>query len=316
MPLTPRPLHHLLCLLIAVAAGAAVAPASAGVGVPWLDAAGRPLPFAGEAQLLDFLREAPVVARRQLAIGLTRPEKLTLERDGGRLDAIFRTVDESSPGGADRWKRASGRQVRDSYRHEIAAFELDRLLDIGRVPPTVLRTVDGSAGSLQLWVELAETQADRIRERRGPEDALAMTRQRQLMRLFDVLIHNTDRNHGNMLIRRAPASSGAAGDELLFIDHTRAFQASLRLLPDRDELVMIDPLVLARLRALDPATLDAALSPHLDIAELDALQRRRRQLLRWVDERIERLGPAAVLVAAGRGPAAAVAATVAADGGD
>lgn len=40
----------------------------------------------------------------------------------------------------------------DSYKYEIAAYELSMLLDIKFVPPTVERKIEGISGSLQLWV--------------------------------------------------------------------------------------------------------------------------------------------------------------------
>ena len=40
-----------------------------------------------------------------------------------------------------------------SYKSEIAAYELDKLLKMDMVPPTVERQLHGANGAAQLWVE-------------------------------------------------------------------------------------------------------------------------------------------------------------------
>ena len=45
------------------------------------------------------------------------------------------------------------RGFRESYKSEIAAYELDKLLKMDMVPPTVERQIDGSNGAAQQWVE-------------------------------------------------------------------------------------------------------------------------------------------------------------------
>ena len=40
-----------------------------------------------------------------------------------------------------------------SYKNEIAAYELDKLLKLDMVPPTVERQLQGITGAAQLWVE-------------------------------------------------------------------------------------------------------------------------------------------------------------------
>lgn len=291
----------LVLLVLCIALPAAAAPL-----LPWLDAAGQPLPFSTEDELLDFLRHAPVVERRELPQGLTRPHKLTLAAGDVRLHAVFRRLDQRFQGTIE---ALSQRAVRDSYRSEVAAYELDRLLGLGRVPPTVLRTVDGEDGAVQLWIEGAVTRAARVQAmRKGtapPDRGLHWVRQRATMRLFDVLIHNVDRHHANMLVTSAPSAPGenptadaGAATTLWYIDHTRAFQPVPRLLDEHERLALVDRELFERLRRLDEAMLRERLDPYLDRLALDAFLRRRRLLVARVEERIARWGEGAVLVAA------------------
>ena len=41
----------------------------------------------------------------------------------------------------------------ESYKAEIAAYRLDRLLDLHMVPPIVERELDGRTGAAVMWIE-------------------------------------------------------------------------------------------------------------------------------------------------------------------
>jgi len=121
----------------------------------WLDPEGNPLPFTTDAEVVDFLATARVVDRRRVGTGVTDPEKLLLERGGIRAHAIFHDVDVEKTR-----LRLRGQVVmffRDSYANNVAAYELSRLLGITNVPPAVVRKVDSTKGSLQMWLEEATT---------------------------------------------------------------------------------------------------------------------------------------------------------------
>src|SRR5688500_5347188 len=57
----------------------------------------------------------------------------------------------------------------ESYKTEIAAYELDKLLKMDMVPPTVERQIQGNSGGAQLWVE-------KIVDATGPEPTEAESR--------------------------------------------------------------------------------------------------------------------------------------------
>jgi hypothetical protein len=68
-----------------------------------------------------------------------------------KLRGIFKDIEQEPPG--------PGRPESRRYQHEVAAFELDRLLDIGLVPVVVTREVDGKRGALR---PVAETALDLV----------------------------------------------------------------------------------------------------------------------------------------------------------
>ena len=109
----------------------------------------------------------------------------------------------------------SGRQggFWESYKSEIAAYKLDRILELDMVPPTIERRVGSELASLQLWVENCKLLKD-VEQSKCPHP-MAWAKQVCRQRTFDNLIANIDRNAGNLLV----------DDEwnLILIDHSRAF---------------------------------------------------------------------------------------------
>ena len=87
-----------------------------------------------------------------------------------------------------------------------------------------------------------------------------------VVRVFDQLIHNVDRNLGNLLI--------TSGWRVWMIDHSRAFRWN-RELREPKNLTRCDRRLLERLRALDPRVLESRLGEHLGDREMEGLLARR-----------------------------------------
>ena len=242
---------------------------------------GKLLPFAADAAAVEFLATAEVVSSRELPGGTNRTLQVLLEKDGVRAHAAFRTVDR-------RIERAVvGDRVvirfEDNHRFEVAAYELSRLLGMSEIPPTVLRRIDGEDGSLQLWIEGATTELDR-RHRGEPEVTGPYFRRQQVMRLFDRLIDNFDRNLGNLLI------DGAG--HLWLIDHTRSFRLTAEV-EAIGTVTQCERRFYDRLEALDLETLREHLDPYLDRPQIRFLWRRRAKVLEHCDALAEQFGEAA-----------------------
>ncbi|RMH17189.1 MAG: hypothetical protein D6696_16345 [Acidobacteria bacterium] len=282
-PLQPPRAAALLAAVSLLVLGGGAAAQNDG---PWLGEDGKPLPFAGAGELLDFLRTAPVVASKVLTDGINRPRKLTLERDGVRVHAIFRTVDKTYFRPDDRNRQIP--DFRDRHVYEVAAYEVSRLLGIDNVPPATTRTIDGERGSIQLWIENARTEAERMTRRlshRGGGPPWAA--QQQTMLLFDNLIYNHDRNHGNMLEDET--------GKLWFIDHTRSFKPQPSLLRRGDAIERCERSLWRRLKALQPELVRSHLHPYLAKVEIDALLKRRNKLVRHLERLIAEQGEEQVL---------------------
>jgi hypothetical protein len=205
--------------------------------------------FAGDADLEEFLRTAQVVWIEDVGSGTTEPMQVGLADNGRRAKAIFKVID------------TDGRR----FVHEVAAYRLDRLLGLGMVPPTVLREVDGIAGSLQLWVENAISEGDRRDENLQPADAEAFKAELDAAGVFDLVIFNIDRNGSNMLITPDDWS-------VHLIDHERSFASRV---PSEPHLVdarsRLDSGLSQRLGQLDGDAVRSALDGLLSDDQISAL---------------------------------------------
>jgi len=267
--------------LVFIAAGAL---ATVQLQHAWLDPNGEPLPFTVEEEVLEFLATAEVVETVDELRGVTRPRKMLLDNGVLRMHAVFRDLDERR----DR-RRFRGRThpvFRDSYQFEVAAYELSRMLGFDAVPPTVLRRVHGTSGSLQAFVEGAFRETDRRDRGLQPPDPVRWNRQWQQMELFDQLVYNLDRNSGNLLID---------GDwKIWLIDHTIAFFRYTEL-EDTTEIVSCERRVWERLRALDRDVMRDRLRPFLLDVEIDGLLARADLIVERLAALIAARGEAAVI---------------------
>jgi len=262
-------------------------PATAIASGPWREPDGRRLPFTGAVEVETFLREAEVVSTEPIPQGITEPLKLLLQRDGVRAHAIFRRHHD-----VDRGVRLDdGTRLKffvDSYKGDVAAYRLSRLLGMHNVPPTVVRRVRRTLGSVQLWVEGSRTQASVLREAGAMPSELLARRGLQIweMRVFDNLIDNIDRNPGNMLWSETW--------DLWLVDHTRTFARSTEL-PSCDRIHRCSRRLYDSLPKLDEESVGRELDGLFGRFEIQALLVRRDLILQRLRRLIDERGEAAVL---------------------
>lgn len=250
--------------LATMAIGLAAAPALAQDAAPanariWLDRA---------AEIEQYLKTAEVVGMEELKVGVTRPRRAKLA-PGGPVDAIvFKPI---KPG------RYNG--YWESYKSEIAAYELDKLLGLGMVPPTVEKRVRGDLGAAVMWVAPVQSFKDMggVPGQRGvkqppPQQIAAWSRQITRAKMFDNLIGNLDPNLGNWLVD--PAWN------LIVIDHTRAFTTTRNLY---HEMTSVDTELWDKMKALDEPGLTAALGEWLDSTAIRGMLQRRDKMQQVVD---------------------------------
>jgi hypothetical protein len=281
---------------VAATEGPAGPPADAGTaqqrfeGYRYLDVEGNPLPVQTDVEVEQFLAEAEVVDSSLIGTGITIPRKLVLQGDGFRAHAIFKDVDVERHRVTE---RVNGRNRfsldwYDSHRFDTAAYKLDRLLGLDRVPPSVFRQVGAETGTIRIWLEKTVTERTRSRKLEiEPPDYRRWHQQYLLMRLFDNLVANRDSNLGNLLID--------PNWRMWFIDCTRCFGKTESIYFPLKEFEHCERNFWNGLNALDETTARKELSPYLDRGEITSLLTRRDKMLKHFQELIAERGEARVL---------------------
>lgn len=259
--------------LLAVALGLSLA------SQPGTDAALRP------EQVEAFMRSARVVAARTTPLGVTRPTRLTLSDGTLTHDALFQPVDERKPvmrfpdGGMEA-------NFVDSWRYNVAAYRLAGLLGLASMMPvTIEYRFRGRDGSLAWWMDALMDESARLKRKLEPPDRETWNEDMFRQRVFMELVHDTDRNLGNVLV--------SPEWRVIMIDFTRAFRLWPTIRPA--ELLRADRRLLARLEALSRDEVVTATNEHLSPAEVDAVMKRRDLILTHYRARVKQLGESRVL---------------------
>jgi hypothetical protein len=213
------------------------------------------------AQMEAHLVNAAVVRMEDIGTGVTKPRRAYLQPAEPFDSLVWKVLPPGHRRG--HW---------ESYKSEIAAYELDKLLQMNMVPPAVERTIDGDKGAAIMWLPgLKSVKQLGGRMPAGPEWGRATRR----MLTFDAFIGNSDRNAGNILL-------GPPG-ELILIDHSRAFIEDTDL-PRKIERVDAD--LWGHIQALSRDQLVRALGPWVEDHAIDAMIERRQKISEEIDEQV------------------------------
>ena len=242
-------------------------------------------PVLSDAAIEAFLTKAKVVSLRDIGTGTTRSRRATLSDGTLTHDAHVQVVDEQKTDRASR--TVTDRTFLDSYRYNIAAYRLARHVGLRNVPPSVERVVDGSRAAVTWWIDdvLMDEKERKEKNTTGP-DPVRTGRLIRVMHIWDELIHNTDRNQGNIIWARDWS--------LWLIDHTRSFQPIDELMKP-GEVIACEASLLTALRGLTEAGISKAVGDSLTRPEIRATLKRRDLIVKQLDALIAKNGEAAVI---------------------
>jgi hypothetical protein len=210
------------------------------------------------AEFEAYIRDAPIDHFEEVPIGVTHPKRAYFSPGGLVRSVAWKILPPGRPAGY--W---------ESYKSEIAAYELDKLLDMGMVPVAVEKKWNHDTAAAILWLSPIHA----WKEMEPKAKPAKWVRQVSRMKIFDNFICNKDRNAGNLLV----------DDDwnLYLIDHSRAF------VTDKDMAVKmqsIDREFWERIQALDEEKLTAALSKWVDKASIRAMLARRERMKTEIDK--------------------------------
>ena len=245
----------------------------------------KPEELAERPKWEKFLQEAKIVSYSKdfsEREAVTEPWTLVLEKDGVTRRAL--------------WKNPEGRLkgFLDSWKCEIAAYRLDKLLGLNMVSPTVEKRFQSNKGSCQLMSEnvimLRTKQEEKIKTPSYRIEPL--NRATYLQRAWDNLVANEDRNIGDILYTEEW--------RMILIDHSRAFRSSKKYTKNLifDEKYKGGPKLMKqlprafveKLKSLNFEQLRDAVGEYLTDKEINAVLIRRDLIIDWLNKRIEKLG--------------------------
>lgn len=236
-----------------------------------------------------LLQDADVVGQEQMRgkEAVTEPWVLDLELDGVKFRAI--------------WKNPLGRMkgFLESWKWEIAAYRIDKLLGLNMVPVTVEKRFRNDRGSCQLWVEDTFTLKDKEEKKLETPSYKVFPWNRALFkqRAWDNLIYNEDRHQNQFLITE--------DWRMLLIDHSRSFAVSKRSTKRMiyDEKFNEGPRLMKELprtlyeniKTLTAEKIKGVVGDYLTDTEIEAVLLRRDLIVTWMEKRIKELGEDEVL---------------------
>ena len=256
-------------------------------------AAVKAVPTLTDAEVEEFLLRAKVIKTKGVSKGVTGTLRATLSDGKLTHDAQIQTIDQTlqqfagSQGGVEF-------NFRDSWSFNVAAYKIDRMIGLNTVPVSVARRHAQQEAAFTWWLddvmmleeERLKLKADaqkkpELKGKGEPPDSEVWNQQMQVVRLFDQLIANIDRNLGNIII---------TNDWRVWpIDHTRAFRTNKDLKTPAN-VTRVDRKILEGLKALDKETLRRQTGKYLSTFQIDAVLARRDAIVK----RLEGFGPAAL----------------------
>jgi hypothetical protein len=223
------------------------------------------------AEMEAHLKNAEIASIQDIGTGVTHPRRAHLKPTFPFESLVWKVL---PPG------RKSG--YWESYKSEIAAYELDKLLGMNMVPPSIERTINGEQGAAIMWIPSLRS----VKQTGGnlPQGVVWGPAIRKML-TFDNFIGNPDRNAGNILI-------GPPG-EFILIDHSRAFVKD-KDLPNKVERV--DAVLWEKLQAVTRDDLVRVLGPWIDTDAIDAILERRTRMAAAIDKLVAKKGRALVII--------------------
>jgi hypothetical protein len=236
------------------------------------------------ASMEEFLRTAKIGRKRESLVGVTAPSRAALDDGTRQHDASIQGVDVSE--GVVQTDRGAEQNFRDTWKFNVAGYELAKLLELNMIPPYVERKVSGQSVSLSWWIDGAMMERDRTAKKLVAPNIASWNMQSMAGAVFHELIHDTDANMTNVLI--------TPDWRIWLIDFSRAFRTA-KYLRYPKTLVMCDRKLLANMRALSDSVLKQKLGRWLEKPEIEGLLARRDIIVKFFDKEVAAKGEAAVL---------------------
>jgi len=233
-----------------------------------------------QKELEDYLRTAKIVSKRRTG---GRGENWVISLDDGKIArrGFFKLLNQTRP-----------TLITDSYKYGIAAYELDKLLDLNFVPPVIEREIEGRKGSLQIFIEGALSESDRRMKNIKPPDPEKLKNTMEDLSVFENLTYSPsfcgERELGDILIMYKEDW------KVWRVDFSEAFALSPELIPGC-EITRCSKRLYQRLIKLEDKVIKAKLKQYLNDEEMSMLLKRKKLIIEKIKKLIEEKGEESVL---------------------
>ncbi|MCX6564826.1 MAG: hypothetical protein NTW38_00110 [Candidatus Aminicenantes bacterium] len=225
----------------------------------------------------SYLASAAVVAvEKDVESGRTMPWRVTLDDGRTQARALFKYID-----------RPTDQPTRHSYRYELAAYALSRLLELEIIPPVVEREIEGMTGSLQWYAENCRSERDRERLREEPPNLPDFLDRLTDVQIFEALVADDCGDKDDTLIHRDTW-------KVCRVDFSGAFRPAPAIAPSCI-LQRCSRRLFRHLEMLTLSELTERLQRILHPDEITALFERKQQITGIFQGLIKEKGEAAVL---------------------
>jgi hypothetical protein len=225
-----------------------------------------------------YLKTAEITkVEKNVGGGRTDFWKVTLNDGKTERAALFKYLNRTRP-----------RAGADSYKYELAAYTLNKMMDLDLIPPVVQRYVDSQTGSLQIRVDGFTTLRNLDLSKTKPQDPEKFQQYMDNIGVFENLTI-CDRDDADIMIHKVT-------EKVYRVDFSMAFY------PD-PELILIPDIPISRcskkfyenLSKLDDSTLRSSLRDYLNEDEIETLLIRKKLIQETIKKLIEKNGIDAVL---------------------
>jgi len=233
--------------------------------------------FLNQDEMEKYLKNAPILSiEKDLELGRTNFWRITLNDGKKERRAIFKHVDRPRP-----------HILSDSYKYELAAYKLNKMLSLNIVPPLVERTINNQEGSLQLLVENVITERERALKKIKPKNPQEFKNDLDLINLFRILVHDQSSDTNDILIQ-------LDNWKVWRVDFSMAFFPSSDILPE-SRIERCSKSLFKNLMDIKNRHLEKELDPYLNKREINGLIERKNTIIRTIRNLIKLNGEEAVL---------------------
>lgn len=230
-----------------------------------------------QKEMEDYLKKAEVIQVEKDKIpGRTALWEITLDNGEVSRKGYFKYIDRSRP-----------KIPPDSFKYELAAYELSKLLGLEIIPPIVEREIEGIKGSLQIGIKDFITESYRKRSGDIPPDVKEFKRIIETIRIFESLVYDECNDEDDIFIQKE-------NWKVWRVDFTEAFFPSPELILNC-EFTCLSRKLYKNLKNISDDLIKTRLFHYLNKKEIKALLERKNIILKKIKKMIKERGEEAVL---------------------